>query len=104
MGAFERAAQQNRSIAALLAAQQNRSITAMLHLEAHRRGRRRNGRAVGIGKTYFWCTCGASAKQPFCDGSHKGTDFKPTKKGPKCDGSHSHTTMAKKPGSWGWFS
>ena len=26
---------------------------------------------------YFWCQCGLSAKQPFCDGSHKGTDFKP---------------------------
>jgi CDGSH-type Zn-finger protein len=29
------------------------------------------------GKPYFWCTCGKSAKQPFCDGAHKGTDFKP---------------------------
>ena len=31
------------------------------------------------GKTYFWCTCGTSSKQPFCDGSHKGTDFIPLK-------------------------
>ena len=23
------------------------------------------------GKTYFWCSCGLSQKQPFCDGSHK---------------------------------
>ena len=23
------------------------------------------------GKTYFWCACGLSQKQPFCDGSHK---------------------------------
>jgi CDGSH-type Zn-finger protein len=29
------------------------------------------------GKAYFWCTCGRSAKQPFCDGSHKGTSFQP---------------------------
>lgn len=58
------------------------------------------------GKTYFWCACGKSAKQPFCDGSHKGTDFVPTKftaeeaktaflcgckhsaKAPFCDGAH----------------
>ena len=26
---------------------------------------------VEKGKTYFWCTCGLSNKQPFCDGSHK---------------------------------
>lgn len=31
------------------------------------------------GKTYFWCTCGRSDKQPFCDGSHKDTDFTPLK-------------------------
>ncbi len=31
------------------------------------------------GKNYFWCTCGRSAKQPFCDGSHKGTSFNPHK-------------------------
>jgi CDGSH-type Zn-finger protein len=29
------------------------------------------------GKTYFWCACGESANQPFCDGSHKGTEFRP---------------------------
>ena len=58
------------------------------------------------GKSYFWCSCGKSSKQPFCDGSHKGTGFKPlvykaefTKKmffcackqtndQPFCDGSH----------------
>ena len=58
------------------------------------------------GKTYFWCTCGKSSKQPFCDGSHKGSDFAPlqykasqskkvffctcklTKDQPLCDGSH----------------
>jgi len=26
---------------------------------------------------YYWCACGKSSKQPFCDGSHKGTDFTP---------------------------
>lgn len=61
---------------------------------------------VESGKTYFWCACGKSAKQPLCDGSHKGTDFAPVKytaekdgrvffcgckqtaKMPLCDGSH----------------
>lgn len=28
---------------------------------------------------YFWCACGQSANQPFCDGSHKGSDFNPEK-------------------------
>ena len=27
------------------------------------------------GKSYYWCSCGKSSKQPFCDGSHKGTEF-----------------------------
>jgi CDGSH iron-sulfur domain-containing protein 3 len=58
-------------------------------------------------KTYFWCACGKSSNQPFCDGSHKGTVFTPlkttiekagknawcgckhTKNTPFCDGSHS---------------
>src|SRR5262245_39678193 len=58
------------------------------------------------GKDYWWCACGRSAKQPFCDGSHKGTNFTPMKytaekdgraffctckrsgKAPLCDGSH----------------
>ena len=61
---------------------------------------------VEQGKSYFWCSCGKSSNQPFCDGSHKGTEFKPviytaklTKKmffcvckqtndQPFCDGSH----------------
>jgi CDGSH-type Zn-finger protein len=55
---------------------------------------------------YFWCACGRSAKQPFCDGSHKGTGIQPlrveiteakevhwcmckqSKNKPFCDGSH----------------
>ena len=59
------------------------------------------------GKTYYWCSCGQSAKQPFCDGSHKGTTLNPvafkatetkkmyfcgcktTSNQPFCDGSHS---------------
>ncbi len=61
---------------------------------------------VKKGETYYWCSCGRSAKQPFCDGSHKGTTFTPlaftaekdetaylcackhTKNPPFCDGSH----------------
>ncbi len=57
--------------------------------------------------TYWWCSCGESQNQPFCDGSHKGTEFSPMKveieeakkvwfcqckhsaKKPFCDGSHS---------------
>lgn len=34
---------------------------------------------VTEGKTYYWCACGHSNKQPFCDGSHKTTDFEPHK-------------------------
>ncbi|MCZ6664868.1 MAG: CDGSH iron-sulfur domain-containing protein [Gammaproteobacteria bacterium] len=58
------------------------------------------------GKSYFWCACGKSANQPFCDGSHKGSEFTPVKfdadeskqvylcgckttgNQPMCDGSH----------------
>ena len=32
---------------------------------------------VEAGKTYWWCACGLSKKQPFCDGSHKTTPFTP---------------------------
>ncbi len=34
---------------------------------------------VEAGKSYFWCACGRSASQPFCDGSHKGTGITPVK-------------------------
>ena len=34
---------------------------------------------VEAGKTYFWCACGKSRNQPFCDGSHKGGPFTPIK-------------------------
>ena len=58
------------------------------------------------GKRYFWCRCGRSQNQPYCDGSHTGTSFTPlafdvdetqryalcqckkTGNGPYCDGTH----------------
>ena len=62
---------------------------------------------VEAGKSYWWCSCGRSKSQPFCDGSHAGTDFTPveyqaeqngtvyfcgckhSRNGVLCDGSHS---------------
>jgi CDGSH-type Zn-finger protein len=62
--------------------------------------------SVEAGKTYYWCACGQSKNQPFCDASHKGSGFTPTpftaekdatnylcgckrtKNMPFCDGSH----------------
>jgi len=56
--------------------------------------------------TYYYCTCGLSTNQPFCDGNHQGTEFLPqefvvdeqqrlalcqckyTKEAPHCDGAH----------------
>lgn len=61
---------------------------------------------VESGKSYYWCSCGLSKNQPFCDGSHQGTNFTPiefkatenetvyfcgcknSKNGVLCDGSH----------------
>jgi CDGSH-type Zn-finger protein len=61
---------------------------------------------VEAGKSYYWCACGKSATQPFCDGSHAGTAFVPVRfdatetktvcfcgckrstKAPLCDGAH----------------
>ncbi len=33
--------------------------------------------ALEAGKVYAWCACGRSGNQPFCDGSHKGSEFSP---------------------------
>lgn len=61
---------------------------------------------VEAGKSYWWCACGRSQSQPFCDGSHQGTPFTPieykaetskkvvfcackrSQKKPLCDGTH----------------
>ena len=45
------------------------------------KGQRAGNGAIAVevenGKSYYWCACGISSKQPFCDGSHNGTEFKP---------------------------
>lgn len=41
---------------------------------------------VTAGKAYWWCACGRSRSQPFCDGSHKGSDFAPVKHTAEKDG------------------
>jgi CDGSH-type Zn-finger protein len=69
-------------------------------------GRAPIGVEIESGKDYWWCACGMSKKQPFCDGSHKGSGMAPMKwtaaengtawfctckrtgKAPLCDGSH----------------
>ena len=75
-------------------------------LKAQRAGDTPIGLDVIEEKSYYWCSCGKSSNQPFCDGSHKGTEFKSfvykadqskkvffctckqTKDQPLCDGSH----------------
>lgn len=38
------------------------------------------------GRSYFWCACGRSDRQPFCDGTHKATPFSPVKFTAETDG------------------
>ena len=63
---------------------------------------------VEAGKAYFWCACGLSQVQPFCDGSHQDTGYSPLRydanesgkvffcgckasnNAPLCDGSHNN--------------
>ena len=74
------------------------------------KGQRAGNSAIAVevekGKSYYWCACGKSKNQPFCDRSHKGTEFnsvvykaeetkkkffcscKQTDNQPFCDGSH----------------
>lgn len=40
------------------------------------------------GKEYYWCACGKSKKQPYCDGSHHGTEFQPMNFKAKQSGTH----------------
>jgi CDGSH-type Zn-finger protein len=65
------------------------------------------------GNQYAFCTCGYSENQPFCDGSHKSTPFKPhmftaeksgeawlcmckrTGNAPFCDGTHNTLGQAE---------
>ena len=41
---------------------------------------------VEAGKTYYWCACGKSANQPYCDGSHRGSEFTPIQYTATADG------------------
>ena len=45
--------------------------------EAHIAQRGPYALAVEAGRDYWWCSCGRSASQPLCDGSHKGSPFTP---------------------------
>ena len=46
-------------------------------------GRRPITIMLEAGKSYWWCACGRSKSQPFCDGSHKGTAFTPVEYKPR---------------------
>ena len=68
--------------------------------------RKPSAQSLEEGKEYWWCACGRSKNQPFCDGSHEGTGIEPkpftvdktrkyalcqckhTENGPFCDGAH----------------
>ena len=41
---------------------------------------------VQAGESYWWCACGRSKSQPFCDGSHKSTEFSPVEHKPQASG------------------
>jgi methylamine---glutamate N-methyltransferase subunit C len=57
-------------------------------------GRSPIGTELEAGKDYYWCACGRSANQPFCDGSHAVTDFTPVKFSSD-DGGRAHLCMCK---------
>lgn len=40
------------------------------------------------GLSVYWCACGQSVNQPFCDGSHQGTEFSPVEYVPEKSGKH----------------
>lgn len=44
--------------------------------------------SLELGKDYWWCACGRSANQPFCDGSHKAIGLTPLKYTAQKDGDH----------------